>query len=94
MRRLPEVLVFMAVHWLAGCSRSAPGRLHRLPGLTKALFHHRITAWGIALSRDGKMLFTANGPSNDVSVVDTATNTIVKKLNVGDGPWGVTTVAQ
>ena len=31
--------------------------------------------WGIALSPDGKMLYTANGPSNDVSVVDLASQT-------------------
>jgi len=28
--------------------------------------------WGIVLSPDGKLLFSANGPSNDVSVVDLA----------------------
>ena len=30
--------------------------------------------WGIALSPDEKLLYTANGPSNDVSVVDVATH--------------------
>ena len=29
--------------------------------------------WGIALSKDGRWLYTANGPSDDVSVIDTST---------------------
>ncbi len=45
--------------------------------------------WGIALSHDGKFLYTANGPSNDVSVVDTATLKVIKKIPVGQSPWGV-----
>jgi YVTN family beta-propeller protein len=45
--------------------------------------------WGIALSRDGKRLFTANGSSNDVTIVDTATLQVVKKVTVGKSPWGV-----
>jgi YVTN family beta-propeller protein len=34
-------------------------------------------------------MFTANGPSNDVSIVDVATHAILKKVKVGDKPWGV-----
>jgi YVTN family beta-propeller protein len=45
--------------------------------------------WGIALSADGSRLYTANGPSNDVSVVDTATLKVVKKIPVGKSPWGI-----
>lgn len=45
--------------------------------------------WGIALSKDGSRLYTANGPSNDVSVVDTATLKVIKKIPVGKSPWGV-----
>jgi YVTN family beta-propeller protein len=45
--------------------------------------------WGVALSADGKTLYSANGPSNDVSVVDLATNTVLKKVPVSAGPWGV-----
>ncbi len=50
--------------------------------------------WGIAVSPDGKTLFTANGPSNDVSVIDLATQTITKKIGIPGGPWGVVAVAQ
>src|SRR5580692_1773197 len=45
--------------------------------------------WGLALSPDGKTLFTANGPSNDVSVVDLGTQTVTKKIKTTGGPWGV-----
>jgi YVTN family beta-propeller protein len=45
--------------------------------------------WGIALSPDGRLLYTANGPSNDVSVVDTTTLTETKRIPVGGSPWGV-----
>lgn len=45
--------------------------------------------WGIALSEDGGRLFTANGPSNDVSVVDTATLKTLKRIPVGKSPWTV-----
>jgi YVTN family beta-propeller protein len=45
--------------------------------------------WGIALSDDGTRLYTANGPSNDVSIVDTATLRVIKKIPAGRSPWGV-----
>jgi len=45
--------------------------------------------WGIALSPDGRKLYTANGISNDVSVVDTATNKVITTIKAGDGPWGI-----
>jgi YVTN family beta-propeller protein len=45
--------------------------------------------WGMAFSPDAKLLFTANGPSNDVSVVDLATQTVTKKIKTTGGPWGV-----
>jgi YVTN family beta-propeller protein len=45
--------------------------------------------WGIALSHDGRRLFTANGPSNDVTIIDTSSLSVVKKVPVGKGPWGV-----
>jgi YVTN family beta-propeller protein len=45
--------------------------------------------WGMALSADGKKLYTANGPSNDVSIVDTAALSAIRKIPVGRSPWGV-----
>jgi YVTN family beta-propeller protein len=44
--------------------------------------------WGIALSPDLRTIFTANGPSNDVSAVDLVTQE-VKKIAAGQRPWGV-----
>jgi YVTN family beta-propeller protein len=45
--------------------------------------------WGMALSADGKRLYTANGSSNDVTVVDTSSLSVLKRIPVGHGPWGV-----
>jgi YVTN family beta-propeller protein len=44
------------------------------------------------LSPDGKYLFSANGPSNDVSVVDLATEKEVMRVKAGSSPWGVAIV--
>ncbi len=44
------------------------------------------------MSADGRTLYTANGPSNDVSVIDLAAKQVTKKIPVGDGPWGVALV--
>ena len=45
--------------------------------------------WGVAATPDRKFLVTANGPSNDVSVVDAATMQVVRRVRVGTRPWGV-----
>jgi YVTN family beta-propeller protein len=45
--------------------------------------------WGIALSADGRRLYTANGPSNDVSVVEAETLAVATKIPVGKSPWGI-----
>jgi len=45
--------------------------------------------WGIALTPDGRKLYTANGLSNDVSVVDTSSNKVIATVKAGDGPWGI-----
>lgn len=48
--------------------------------------------WGLALSGDKRRAFTANGPADDVTVVDAGTMTVVGHVKVGTGPWGVITV--
>jgi YVTN family beta-propeller protein len=48
-----------------------------------------VRPWGIALSPDGRWLYTANGPSNDVSVVDTSSLEVTARIPVGKTPWGV-----
>ncbi|MBD0327337.1 MAG: hypothetical protein ICV68_12945 [Pyrinomonadaceae bacterium] len=44
---------------------------------------------GLAITPDGKKVYTANGLSNDVSVINTATDEVVATIKAGDGPWGV-----
>jgi YVTN family beta-propeller protein len=48
--------------------------------------------WGIALDPSGTKLYTANGASNDVSVVDVKSRKELRRINVGDGPWGIAVV--
>ena len=87
--------------WLC-CSRPMAARLYvstgrgtrysrsiQLPTLCWGRSKSDRRPWGIALSLDGKTLYSANGPSNDISVVDLATNTVTKKVKAGTGPWGV-----
>jgi YVTN family beta-propeller protein len=38
---------------------------------------------------DGQYLYTANGTSNDVSVIEIKTFSVVKTISVGKGAWGV-----
>jgi YVTN family beta-propeller protein len=45
--------------------------------------------WGIALTEDKRFLISANGPSNDISVVDTRNFEVIKTIPVGKNPWGV-----
>jgi YVTN family beta-propeller protein len=45
--------------------------------------------WGIGLTPDGRKLYSANGPSNDVTVVDTETLKVIGRIPVGKAPWGV-----
>jgi YVTN family beta-propeller protein len=48
--------------------------------------------WGITLDPSGTKIYTANGASNDVSVVDVKSRTELRRIKVGDGPWGVASV--
>jgi YVTN family beta-propeller protein len=49
---------------------------------------------GIALDPSGTSLYTANGASNDVSVVDVKSRKELSRIKVGDGPWGIATVSK
>ena len=46
-------------------------------------------AWGMALSRNGQMLYVTNGLSDDMSIVDTAKMRAVKTLKAGRVPHSV-----
>lgn len=50
--------------------------------------------WGVAISPDGKNIFTANGPEQDVAMVDAATLTVTKKIKSNGGPWGIQIVSK
>jgi YVTN family beta-propeller protein len=43
----------------------------------------------MGITRDGAKLYVPNGRSNNVSVIDTAKNAVVKEIAVGQTPWGV-----
>jgi YVTN family beta-propeller protein len=45
--------------------------------------------WGIGISPDGRQVYTANGPSGDVTIIDTASATVAAKVAVGGSPWGI-----
>jgi len=45
--------------------------------------------WGIALSPDGDRLYTANGPSDDVAVLDPQGGGVLRRIGVGKLPWGI-----
>ena len=45
--------------------------------------------WHLDLTPDEKLLFTTNGVSNDVSVIDVAAGKVIKSIAVGRYPWGV-----
>ena len=45
--------------------------------------------WQLAFANDQSLLFTTNGVSGDVSVIDTDKLKVIKTLKVGRYPWGV-----
>jgi YVTN family beta-propeller protein len=48
--------------------------------------------WGVALSPDGRFAYTANGLTDDMSVVDTGAMRVTQSVKVGTRPWGVAVV--
>ena len=44
--------------------------------------------WHMAFSPDRRLLFTTNGVSGDVTVIDVADQKAVKTIKVGRFPWG------
>ncbi|MBM0206746.1 hypothetical protein JNW90_29830, partial [Micromonospora sp. STR1s_5] len=48
--------------------------------------------WGVAISPDGKRLYTANGNSGDVSIIDLEAKRVLSSVRVGRAPWGLVAV--
>jgi len=48
--------------------------------------------WNLAFSPDERRLYTTNGNSDDISVLDLDSDKVVKSLGVGRAPWGVVAV--
>jgi YVTN family beta-propeller protein len=48
--------------------------------------------WHAAFTPDDKYLLTANGVSNDVSVIDVAALKVIKSVQVGESPWDLAIV--
>jgi len=46
-------------------------------------------AWNLALSPDEKRLYTANGLTGDMSVIDIVAHKPVTTLKLGGRPWGI-----
>ena len=44
--------------------------------------------WHMDFSPDGKLLFTTNGVSGDVTVIDVESREPIKTIKVGRFPWG------
>jgi YVTN family beta-propeller protein len=49
--------------------------------------------WNPALIADGRKLYAANGVSNDVSVIDTASLKVIAAIHAGEGLWGAATAS-
>ena len=45
--------------------------------------------WKVALTPDGRRAYVTNYSSNNVSVIDTASNTVIATIPVDPGPWEV-----
>jgi YVTN family beta-propeller protein len=45
--------------------------------------------WSLAFNPDQSRVYTTNGVSNDVSVIDVASLKVIKSVPVGQAPWGV-----
>lgn len=48
--------------------------------------------WHVDFSPDMSLLFTTNGVTNDVSVIDVEARRVIKSIPVGRFPWGVVTM--
>jgi YVTN family beta-propeller protein len=50
--------------------------------------------WGLALTADKRHLISANGPSNDISIIDVEKFKVISSIPVGKNPWGVVVIPE
>ncbi len=50
--------------------------------------------WGITLGASGDKIFTANGSSDDLAVIDTTSGKVEQRIKIGGLPWGITSGAK
>jgi YVTN family beta-propeller protein len=50
--------------------------------------------WGITLGASGDKVFTANGSSDDLAVIDTTSGRVEQRIKIGGLPWGITSGAK
>jgi PQQ-dependent catabolism-associated beta-propeller protein len=50
--------------------------------------------WQLGFSPDESLIFSTNGLSNDVSIIDVAKREVLKSVQVGRLPWGVVTTPE
>ncbi|PKQ14079.1 MAG: hypothetical protein CVT70_01080 [Alphaproteobacteria bacterium HGW-Alphaproteobacteria-1] len=48
--------------------------------------------WQLDFTPDQKYLLSTNGNSNDITVIDVATEKAIRSVQVGQAPWGVVTI--
>jgi YVTN family beta-propeller protein len=41
------------------------------------------------MSKDGERIYSSNGVSSDVSIINTVNNTVIATTKVGKFPWGI-----
>jgi YVTN family beta-propeller protein len=59
------------------------------PGVKNTIAEVGVRPWGIGITHKGDRLYTANGSTGDVSVIDTATGAVSRHIAVGGSPWGI-----
>jgi len=60
--------------------------------MARTLAAAALMAWGSALA--APFAYVPNEGSGTLSVIDTATNTVVNAIDVGERPWGVLVLPQ
>ena len=59
------------------------------PRVKSTILDVGVRPWGIGVTHNGTRVYTANGSTGDVSVIDPATGTVLRHIAVGGSPWGI-----